>query len=95
MLVGQVGQLWLLAARPMRLQPSQLHERERLYSLYQTRRVSRAEPNKNLTKKDKTDHKDELDAWLILTKPIRPFRSVAPKPIRPVRPVRPIRSVAA
>ena len=26
-------------------------ERERFYSLYQTRRVSRAEPNKNLTKK--------------------------------------------
>ena len=25
--------------------------RERFYSLYQTRRVSRAEPNKNLTKK--------------------------------------------
>ena len=28
-----------------------MRERERFYSLYQTRRVSRAEPNKNLTKK--------------------------------------------
>ena len=37
-------------------------EREReIYSLYQTRRVSRAEPNKNLTKKIKKDHKDELE----------------------------------
>ena len=35
----------------LRIICSRMTERERFYSLYQTRRVSRAEPNKNLTQK--------------------------------------------
>ena len=37
------------------------NERERFYSLYQTRWVYRADPNKKKKKKKKKDHKDELE----------------------------------